>query len=140
PPLAAAPAPPPPVTAPAPPPPAITVPAPAPARPAPGAPVAPEQVYAARLLEYVNSIKRYPSSREARQLRPQGTVKLWLEIDRSGQLLESGVESSSGVLLLDQEALRTVRNGRYPAFPAQAFGDEPRHRFVVAMEYLRPGE
>ncbi|MDE2081437.1 MAG: TonB family protein, partial [Burkholderiales bacterium] len=132
--------PPPPVAAPAPPPPTITPPTPAPVRAAAAAALPPEQVYAERLLAYVNSIKRYPSSREARQLRPQGTVKVWLEIDRTGQLLASGVEASAGVLLLDQEALRTVRNGRYPAFPADAFGNQPKHRFVVAMEYLRPGE
>jgi protein TonB len=99
----------------------------------------PDEIYASRLLAYVNSIKRYPSSREARQLRPQGTVRVWIELDRAGALLDSGVETSSGVLLLDHEALRSVRNGAFPPFPADAFEGQPKRRFVVAMEYLVPG-
>jgi protein TonB len=116
---------------------AISAPAPPPP-PANAARPSPEALYGAELRNYVNGIKRYPTSREARQLRPEGTVRVWLEIDRAGQLLDSGVETSSGVLLLDQEALRTVRNGRFPAFPSDVYGGEPKHRFVIAMEYLRP--
>lgn len=96
----------------------------------------PDEVYLGDLRTYLNSIKRYPTSREARQLRPQGTVKLWIEIDRAGQLLGAGVETSAGTLLLDNEALRTVRNGRFPAFPDAAFAGQPSRRFVVPIEYL----
>ena len=136
-----APPPPPPVAPPPPqvaPPPTIT--APPAVRAAPGSQVAtPEQIYSARLLEYVNGIKRYPTGREARQLRPQGIVKVWVELDRNGDLLDSGIENSAGILMLDQEALRSVRNGRYPAMPAEAYAGQAKHRFVVAMEYLPPG-
>ena len=83
---------------------------------------------------------RAPNSREARQLRPQGTVKVWIEIDRAGQLLSSGVDTSAGSLLLDNEALRTVRNGRFPPFPAEAFAGQSFHRFVVPIEYRVDGE
>lgn len=138
----------------APPPPAPAPVAPAPVAPAPVAaptPPAPPPVdtaaqarqasaqYVSQLRAYLNSIKRYPNSREARQLRPTGVVKAWLELDRNGQLLEAGLEASSGTALLDNEALRTLRNGRYPAFPAEAFGGEARHRFVVPLEYLVDG-
>ena len=95
--------------------------------------------YVSQLRAHLNSIKRYPNSREARQLRPTGVVKAWLDLDRSGQVLDAGIEASSGTALLDNEALRTLRNGRYPAFPAEAFGGEARHRFVVPLEYLVEG-
>lgn len=95
--------------------------------------------YVGQLRAYLNSIKRYPNSREARQLRPTGVVKAWLELDRSGQLLDAGIEASSGTALLDNEALRTLRNGRYPAFPTEAFAGEGRHRFLVPLEYLVDG-
>jgi protein TonB len=101
--------------------------------------VKPEEAYLGQLRSYVNSIKRYPTSREARQLRPQGTVRVWVEIDRAGQLLGTGVEGSSGSLLLDNEALRTLRNGRFPTFPSEAFAGQNSHRFVMAVEYLVDG-
>jgi protein TonB len=108
----------------------------------PAAPAAaarnPDAAYIGELRAYLNSIKRYPTSREARQLRPEGTVRLWIELDRAGQLLGAGVESSAGSLLLDNEALRTVRNGRFPPFAADAFAGQASHRFVVPIEYL-PG-
>ncbi len=138
-PQAPTPAPPPAPALAAPPQPAIPVAPPAPAKAVVAPAFSADQIYASKLLEYVDTIKHYPTSREARQLRPEGTVKVWLEIDRAGQLLDSGVESSSGILLLDHEALRTVRNGRCPPFPADAFVGQGKHRFVVAMEYLRPG-
>ena len=94
-----------------------------------------EDAYKSQLRAYLNSIKRYPNSREARQLRPTGTVRLWLEIDRSGQLINAGIETSAGTSLLDVEALRTVRGGRYPAMPEAAFGGEASHRFTVPIEY-----
>ncbi|MBP6676424.1 MAG: TonB family protein [Vitreoscilla sp.] len=95
--------------------------------------------YVSQLRAYLNSIKRYPNSREARQLRPTGVVKTWLYLDRSGQVLDAGIDTSSGTALLDTEALRTLRNGHYPAFPADAFAGEASHRFVVPLEYLVDG-
>jgi protein TonB len=121
---------------PAPQPPAPPPPAPAP-RPAANANL--ESSYAGQLRAYVNSIKRYPNSREARQLRPTGTVKVWMEIDRQGQLLDAGVEQGADSPLLDKEALRTVRGGHYPSFPPDAFAGKSSHRFVIAIEYLLEG-
>jgi protein TonB len=113
--------------------PSITAPAPA---PAPAGPVRnPDLIYAGELRAYVNSIKRYPTSREARQLRPQGTVKVWIEIDRTGQLVQAGIDTTSGALLLDNEALKTLRNARFPPLPADAFSGKPTVRFVMQMEY-----
>lgn len=127
----AAPVPPAPVAAPAPP-----APAPPPAPPAPTRSASADSAYLGELRGYLNGIKRYPSSREARQLRPQGTVKVWVELDRAGQVLGAGIHAGSGSLILDNEALRTVRNGRYPAFPADAYTGQSFHRFVVPIEFV----
>jgi protein TonB len=134
---------PPPVAAAPPPPDAIRAPAPPPPIPAPPpattAKATPDALYTGGLRVYLNSIKKYPTSREARQLRPQGTVRLKLEIDRAGQLLNAVVETTSGSLLLDNEALRTVRNGRFPPIPADAFVGQASNTFIFSMEYLHEG-
>jgi len=85
---------------------------------------------------YLHEIKRYPSSREARQTRPVGTVGVWIELDRGGRLVNAGVESSSGSMLLDQEALRTVRTGSYQPFPTDIYPGQNAHRFVMQLEYV----
>jgi protein TonB len=89
-----------------------------------------------QLRAYLQGIKRYPSSREARQMRPTGTVRVWLELGRSGNLLDAGIESGSGSMILDQEALRTVRSGQYPPMPQDAYAGKSSHRFVVPLEYV----
>jgi len=98
-----------------------------------------DEGYRAELRALIERAKRYPTSREARQLRPTGTVKVWLELDRAGALQGAGVEAGSGSLLLDQEALRTVRLGRYPAFPPEAFAGQERHRFTLSLDYRLEG-
>ena len=95
-----------------------------------------DERYASLLHDQVAAAVKYPNSREARQLQPQGRVEVSIELDRSGRLVDSGVTSGSGQRLLDVEALRSVRHGRYAAFPAGAFGSEPSHRFAVTLEYL----
>lgn len=90
--------------------------------------------YEGKLLAYLERIKRYPTSREARLTQPQGTVRLWLEISHQGEILGAGVVNSSGSNILDSEALRTVRAGQYPSF-GEAFSGQEKHRFVVALKY-----
>lgn len=96
---------------------------------------APSRLYESLLLAYLEQIKRYPSSREARQTRPQGPVKVWLEISRTGKLLDSGVMSSSGSNLLDSEALKTIRGGNFPPMPEDAFIGQSAHRFTATLKY-----
>jgi protein TonB len=110
-----------------------------PPTPIPAQRLAAEDAYAQDLNRLVDGLKRYPTSREARALRPQGTVQLWLELDRSGQLLQAGLADTSGAPLLDGEALRSVRQGRYAPFPAGAFDGQPSRRFRVAIEYRYDG-
>lgn len=116
--------------------------APAPV-PAPPKPVVQEQpksaVVSAHYEQYVlaalEKAKRYPTSREARLTHPQGVVRVWLEINRDGQLTGVGVVDSSGSNLLDSEALHTVRSISFPAFPEQAYVGQSLHRFVVGLKY-----
>lgn len=122
--------------------PAVTPPAtvsPTPAAVEPARPAA-SASYEAQLLAYLERIKRYPTSREARLSQPQGVVKLWLEIARNGALVATGLLSSSGSNLLDSEALRTVRTAQFPAFPEQAFDHEGSHRFSVSLKYQLEGQ
>jgi protein TonB len=95
----------------------------------------PDARYVHQLRGKVGTALHYPASREARELRPAGTVKLWFDVDRSGRLLASGVESRSGTDLLDFAALRSLRTVQLPAFPGDAFAGEARHRFVMSVEY-----
>jgi protein TonB len=114
----------------------VSSPAPAP-HPAPAAPAAASQddVYAAQVRAYLESIKHYPTSKEARLQRPRGTVDVWFILDRAGGVKEAGVEESSGSLILDGAALTTVRGASYPAFPAEAFKGDATHRFTVHLNY-----
>jgi len=96
---------------------------------------APNGVYEAQLLAQLERIKRYPTSREARQTHPQGVVRVWLLIARDGRLLDSGIAQSSGSNLLDGEALRTLRAATYPPFPEASFAGEASHRFSAGLKY-----
>jgi protein TonB len=96
--------------------------------------------YEAQLLAYLERIKRYPTSREARLSQPQGVVKLWLDISRSGALVAAGLLNSSGSNILDTEALRTVRTAQFPPFSEQVFPNEASHRFSVSLKYQIEGQ
>ena len=112
----------------------------APTAPVPSIPSAPSapstaSIYEAQLRSYLEKIKRYPTSREARLTRPQGAGRVWLEISRNGQVLGVGVMTSSGSNLLDGEALKTLKNGSYPTFPEDAYVGESAHKFSATLNY-----
>jgi protein TonB len=94
-----------------------------------------DDTYAAQVKAYLESIKHYPTSKEARLQRPRGSVTVWIVIDRSGGMKEAGIDESSGSLILDGAALSTVRNASYPGFPASAFQGQATHRFTVQLNY-----
>ena len=83
---------------------------------------------------YLNSIKRYPTGREASVQRPEGKVKLWFVLKRDGSLVDAGIEDSSNSILLDNAGLATVRRGSMPAFDS-AFPGEETHRFTVDLDF-----
>jgi len=91
--------------------------------------------YAAALRAYLQSIRRYPNTKEARMLHPQGTAELWFVLDRSGALVDAGIEQGASSPILDRAALATVRGGTYPPFPNDAFPGEGTRRFTVRLDY-----
>ncbi len=97
--------------------------------------VAQTERYEAQILRYLESVKRYPSSREARQTRPSGIVTVWFDLSRAGQVLEAGIEKSSNSSLLDAVALKTVRTGNFPVYPEGVFANADKHRFSAHLSY-----
>lgn len=108
-------------------------------------PLAPKQTvavsgddsYIARLRAYVLSRKKYPSGRDASLIKPVGTARAWIVLDRQGGVREAGIEQSSDSIILDNEALKLLRSGSYPAFPDEAFAGQATHRFMFDLEYKR---
>jgi protein TonB len=91
--------------------------------------------YETKIKAYLESIKRYPTSREARSQRPTGRVGLWIEVSRDGTLKDVGIAKSSDFILLDNAALATVRQGKFPPFPADTYPGESFRRFTFTLEY-----
>ena len=111
-------------------------PAPAPPRPAPTKSVDMEGGFVAKLRGYLNSIKRYPTGREASMQRPRGKVRVWFVLARGGELKDSGIEDSSNSMLLDGAALATLRRGTFPAFPDDAWPGASTRRFTVDLDFV----
>ena len=128
---------------PAPPPAPATAPAtaPAPAAPTPAARAEPavEQSYLVALRAYLDKIKRYPTSREARLQRPTGIVVVSIELKRDGSLLRCDIDKSSDSMILDSAAMSTCRQGSFPPFPPQAFEGSASRRFSTNLEYRLDG-
>jgi len=104
-----------------------------PAPPAPKANV--EAEFVARIRAYLNSVKRYPTGREASLARPEGSVRIWFVLRRDGSLVEMGIEESSNSGLLDEAARKSVSRGSFPAFPEQFKPGEQQHKFVVDLQF-----
>jgi protein TonB len=73
--------------------------------------------YRTRLEAHLARYRRYPAA--ARTAGEQGVVVLRLQMNRSGQVIDVWVESSSGVPTIDDEAIAAAtRAAPLPAFPA----------------------
>lgn len=94
-----------------------------------------EAAYISRVRDYLKSIKRYPTGREASLQRPAGVVEVWFVLARSGELLDMGITTPSGSMLLDAAARSTVRRGEYPPFPPEAWNGKAQHRFTVELDF-----
>jgi len=125
-------APPPPPSPPAPP--VETPPPPPPPSPAP-VKVNREAEYVGKARAYLNTVKRYPTGREASIQRPSGTVRVWFILKRDGELVDTDIEDSSNSILLDKAALTTVRRGTFPPIPDDAWPGEAQHKFTVELEF-----
>lgn len=106
-------------------------PSPPPADPAAGI----EARYVGELRTYLDSVKRYPNSKEARLLHPAGAAEVRFTLDRTGDVSDVVIARSSNSLVLDQEALATVRGGTYKKFPEGAWTGESRHVFTITIQF-----
>ncbi|APC20266.1 energy transducer TonB [Pseudomonas protegens] len=118
-----------PVAAPAP------VPAPATAPAAPSSAIK-ESLYTAALRKELEKHKQYPSGREASLQRPQGDVVIWLEVDRAGNVLDSGIENKAPNMLLNRAAQTSLRRvEKVSPFPSDAFSGKNKQRFTATFSY-----
>ena len=90
------------------------------------------QDYFSLLIAWLNQHKDYPPA--VKKKKQQGTVVLAFSIDRSGTVLTSRVQESSGYPLLDQAALDMLaRANPLPAMPDSM--PRQRLRLAVPIEY-----
>jgi protein TonB len=97
-----------------------------------------EGEYVGKVRALLNASKRYPTGRQASQQRPQGKVKVWFMVARTGSLVDAGVLESSNSNLLDDAALATVRRANYPPFPANTWPGQEQHKFVAELDFSPP--
>lgn len=114
-----------------------------PAPPAPPAPKANAQAlengYLQALRRELEQRKRYPSGRQASLERPQGNVEVWLEVDRSGRVLASGIASKAPSMLLNRAALSSLQSiSQLKPFPEEAFAGQSSKRFTATFNYQAP--
>lgn len=116
------------------------------AQPAPVAPAAPkvnaqaiENGYLQALRRELEQRKRYPSGRQASLERPQGNVEVWLEVDRSGRVLSSGIANKAASMLLNRAALSSLQSiSQVKPFPNEAFNGQTTKRFSATFNYQAP--
>lgn len=112
-------------------------PAPAPA-PVPVNNIALENSFAGKLRTYIRSMIEYPTSGEARRLRPEGSVVVRFTLARSGAVRDVDVERGSNSPILDKQAVAIVKRGTYPAIPNDAWRGEEQHTFTVTLDFVAP--
>ena len=92
-----------------------------------------EADYAAMVLAWLQHHKRYPRRAEAR--RQEGLVRLYIAVDRGGQVLEGRIESGAGYRLLDQAALDMLaRATPLPPLPDKIPGE--RLEIIVPVHFF----
>lgn len=118
----------------------VSKPAPPPSPPAPKANAqAVENGYLQALRRELEQRKRYPSGRQASLERPQGNVEVWLEVDRSGRVLASGIASRAPNMLLNRAALSSLQSiSQLKPFPEEAFAGQSSKKFTATFNYQAP--
>ena len=97
---------------------------------------APTRLYAEyenALRTHLNARQVYPRSALRRHI--QGRPEVRFTVARDGSLVDAGLQAGSGYAVLDQAALRLVRDAApYPPFPAELSGD--RRTWSIPVDYL----
>ncbi|KFX05918.1 energy transducer TonB [Pectobacterium betavasculorum] len=95
-----------------------------------------ENSYAQALRAQLEQTKRYPTGRQASLERPEGRVEVWLEVDRTGRVINSGINSKASSMLLNRAAQASLQNiKQVRAFPADAFAGQSTKRFLATFDY-----
>lgn len=98
-----------------------------------------ENSYLQALRRELEQIKRYPSGRQASLERPQGNVEVWLEVDRSGRVLSSGIANKAANMLLNRAAISSLQSiSQVKAFPSEVFAGQTTRRFTATFNYQAP--
>jgi len=80
--------------------------------------------------------KQYPSGRQASLERPSGKVVIWLLVDRSGKVLDRGLEERASSMLLNRAALTSLaRIEQVKPFPPEAFAGRSQLRITATFDY-----
>jgi TonB family protein len=95
--------------------------------------------YAAELRADIDRRTAPPDSAQYHLRHPSGEVKVLFVVTRGGDPQTVRVLHSSGSAILDEAALSIVSSGHYAPMPAKAFTGEPRHTFLVTIEF-RPAK
>ena len=86
------------------------------------------------IVTILNRNRRYPATAQAR--REQGVAQIFFSIDRQGRVLQSRVLNSSGVEVLDEEALALIRRAEpFPPPPAALAGDHIDFRVPIRFTF-----
>jgi protein TonB len=64
-----------------------------------------------------------------------GTVEVRYVLDRSGRMLDAKVAVSSGYSLLDEAALKAVKDARFAAMPEDAWLGETQKEFRTRLVF-----
>jgi TonB family protein len=91
--------------------------------------------YAAELRADIDRRTAPPDTAQYHLHHPFGEARVRFVVLRSGASEDAVVERSSGSTILDEQALRIVSSGHYPAMPTNVFVTESRHVFVVTIEF-----
>ncbi len=97
-----------------------------------------EAEYVGKLRATIDAAKRYPTGRQASQQRPQGAVKLWFVLTRTGVLVDVGVLPGDAPSILEDAAKAAVRRSAFPAFPDSAWPNDEQHKFTAELSFVPP--
>jgi protein TonB len=64
---------------------------------------------------------------------------VWLEVDRSGRVLSSGITNKASSMLLNRAALSSLQSiSQVKPFPSDAFNGQTTKRFSATFNYQAP--
>ncbi|SBS37286.1 Filamentous hemagglutinin [Marinomonas spartinae] len=95
-----------------------------------------EAEYIQNIRSELENYKQYPRGRAASLQRPQGSVVVWLKVDRAGNIIDRGIEKKSRSMLLNRAAYQSLRRIEHVApFPKGSFDGHNYYRFTATFVY-----